>query len=126
MLEKYSRYSEVINKFPAKLILIGVVVVGAVLALKPKEAKALTAKEFLDNFSGREQAAFVSGAVGAYAHARYLREKPDKTGMNCIYDWYFKADAKNKWAKIETWFERHPDYPVEPLLYVLIKKGCGA
>lgn len=56
------------------------------------------------------------------AYSRYLRDKPDQSGMKCISAWYAKADSVDK---IWQWFARHPDKPAGVLLHVLIKKECG-
>ena len=62
--------------------------------------------------------------VGGFAYSRYLRDKPDQSGMDCIFGWYYGSGA-GKWEQVETWFSRHLDKQAEPLLYVLIKKECG-
>lgn len=95
------------------------------MVLKPENAQALTADDVLNKMDGKEQYSYIAGVVGGLAYSRYLRDKPDKGGMNCIYDWYH-ADSKEAWGRIETWFSRHKEKMVEPLLYVLIKKECGA
>lgn len=72
------------------------------------EAHALTADDVLTVMEESEQRGFIAGAVGGLAFSRYLRDKPDQTGMNCIYDWYYQGGAEND-RKIIEWFERHPD-----------------
>ena len=86
--------------------------------------QALTANDVLNKMSNDERHSYLAGMVGGFAHSRYLQDKPDQSGMTCIFDWYYESGAK-KWQLIETWFSRHLDKQVEPLLYVLIKKECG-
>ena len=97
---------------------------GGIFLLLGGSAQALTADDVLNKMSGEEQHSFVAGVVGGFAYARYLRDKPDQSGMSCIYDWYYGA-AAGRWEEINQWFERHLDQPVEPLLYVLIERECG-
>ncbi len=107
-----------LNSFTAKLLITGVFI------LQAGTAQALTAEDVLNKMDGKERASFIAGVVGGFAYSRYLRDKPDQTGMTCIYDWYYDS-GETKWNTIETWFSQHPDKPAEPLVYVLIKKKCG-
>jgi hypothetical protein len=100
-------------------------ILAAVFSLSfARETMALTADDVLNNMSVKEQTAYVAGIVGGLAYARFLRDRPDEAGMTCIYDWYYTGEAARH-QQINQWFERHLDTPVEPLLYVLIKKECG-
>lgn len=87
-------------------------------------AHALTADDVLNKMNDTERNNYIAGVVGGFAYSRFLRDRPDKTGMNCFYDWLYKSEEA-PWDSIISWFARHPDKPVEPLLYVLIKKDCG-
>lgn len=102
----------------------GVWLIAGMCVLGPKNAAALTADDVLNKMSSKEQYSYLAGLVGGFAHSRYLKERPSTTGMNCIYDWYH-TDIKKSWSRIDTWFSRHLEKPVEPLVYVLIKKECG-
>ena len=100
-------------------------ILGAMLGLaQAQPAYALTADDVLNKMDAKEQHAFLAGLVEGLGYARFLRDKPDSTGSQCIYDWYFKDRETNK-PKIAAWFERHLDKPASTLLYVLIKKECG-
>lgn len=90
-----------------------------------KEAAALTANDVLNNMSSKEQTSYVAGVVGGLAQARWVKDKPDQTGMNCINNWFYNSQEK-KWNQIDTWFKKHLEKPANALLYVLIKKECGA
>ena len=88
-------------------------------------ATALTAKEVLGDMNADQRWGYVSGVVEGLATARWLRDKPESGGMTCIFDWYLSGPQEKR-AMITAWFNRHPDKPVGTLLYVLIKKECGA
>ncbi len=85
----------------------------------------LNASAVLNKMNSDQRHGYISGVVEGLAYARFLRDRPNETGMKCIYDWYYTGKIK-KWLKIEAWFKRHPDKPVGALLYVLTKKECGA
>lgn len=87
-------------------------------------AHALTADDVLNKMSSDQQHGYISGLVDGLAYARWLSNRPDKAGMQCIYGWYYNG-REEKWALIQQWFERHLEKPVDALLYVLIKKECG-
>lgn len=86
-------------------------------------AEALNAGFVLNKMNTDQRVSFITGAVEGLAYSRYLRDKPDQSGMQCISAWYAKSNSlDNIWQ----WFARHPDKPAGVLLYVLIKKECGA
>jgi hypothetical protein len=87
-------------------------------------AHAQTAGDVLDKMPAEQQASYVAGVIEGLAYARFLRDKPDETGMQCIYDWYYGSGAE-KWGEIEQWFRRHADKPVGPLVHVLTERECG-
>lgn len=118
MWEKIRVYSEIIKKYPSQLLMMGMFI------LSPGAAQALTADDVLNKMDSTQQHSFIAGVVGGFAYSRFLQDRPDKTGMKCIYDWYY-GSGQTKWPRIETWFARHLDKPAEPLLYVLIKRECG-
>ncbi len=68
-----------------------------------------------------QRVSYVSGVVEGLAFSRYLRDRPDETGMNCIYQWH--ADTES--ADLNAWFERHPERTIGVLLYTMIKRVCG-
>ena len=89
-------------------------------------AIAQTADEVLNEMEPVRRTGYIAGMIEGLAIARWMKDKPDKTGMKCIYDWYYNGDTKKNFNRITQWFERHPDKPPGALLYVLIKKDCGA
>ena len=91
-----------------------------------REANAQSARDVLTKMSTPESTSYIAGVVEGLAFARWIQDKPDKTGMSCIYDWYYGPDKEARFNRVRTWLERHPDKGVGPLMYVLIKKECGA
>lgn len=96
----------------------------AVFLSTSQEAAALSADDVLNRMTAEEQNAYIAGVVGGLAYSRFLRDRPDESGMSCIYDWYYTG-TEERHRQINQWFERHLDKPAEPLLYVLIKRECG-
>ena len=90
----------------------------------PNVASGQTAGDVLDRMAAEQQASYIAGVVEGLAYGRFLRDRPDETGMQCIYDWYYDSGAE-KWGEIEQWFRRHADKPVGALLHVLIGRECG-
>ena len=100
------------------------ILTAAMMVASATDAAALTADDLLNKMSVDERVAYIAGVVGGLAYSRFLRDRPDQTGMSCVYDWYYTGrEARHR--QINQWFERHLDKPAEPLLYVLIEKECG-
>jgi len=93
--------------------------------INTSHASSLNAGAIMNKMNLGQRHGYISGVIEGLAYSRFLRDKPNETGMKCIYDWYYSGKAK-KWKTIETWFGRHPNKPAGVLLYVLIKKECGA
>ena len=102
-----------------------VLTVAAILmAAATAPAAGQTAGDILTKTTADHRVGYISGVVEGLAFARYLRDKPDTSGMKCIYDWYLKGgDAV--WTKILAWLQRHPDKRVGVLVHVLVKRECG-
>ena len=99
--------------------------VGAVLALiAANDAGAQSAGDILENTSPQHRIGYVNGVIEGLAFARYLRDRPDTTGMKCIYNWHLKGEGSN-WNRIVAWLEQHPEQRVGALIYVLVKQECG-
>ena len=100
-------------------IILGMLVAETNIA----KASELNAGFVLNKMNADEQVSYVAGVVEGLAYSRYLRDKPDQSGMKCVYDWYARESVTRQ---VDQWFKRHPDKPVGVLLNVLIKKECGA
>jgi len=111
-LRKYSQFSA--------MILAAVAFLAA-----GKNAAALTADEVLENMNADQWFGYVSGVVDGLATARWLQDRPNDEGMQCIYNWYLARPPSEVLAEVETWFERHREQQAGILLHVLINKECG-
>ena len=86
---------------------------------------AFTADEVVNKMSERDRSTYLAGMVDGLAQARWIADKPKADGVRCILDWYYQGgDAVQ--ANIKQWFSRHLKTEANGLLYVLIKKECGA
>lgn len=85
---------------------------------------AQSAGDVLNKMNSDQRFGYIGGVVEGLATARWLKDKPDQTGMQCIYNWYL-SDDKKQFNTMMTWLERHPDKPVGTLIHVLIKRECG-
>jgi len=100
-------------------------ILAAALSLSfARETAALPAEDVLNTMSQDQRHGYISGIVDGLAFARWLADRPDATGMQCIYDWYYDGGTE-KWALITQWLERHLERPVDALMYVLIERECG-
>ena len=86
-------------------------------------AQNLDAGFVLNKMTSDQQVSYIAGVIEGLSFSRWQRDKPDNTGIRCIQNWY---DRKEKLPDIKQWFGRHPDKQPGPLLYILIKKDCGA
>jgi len=96
----------------------------SIVAANDARAQGLDADAVLNKMTSEQQTAYVAGVVEGLAYSRFLRDKPEEEGMQCINSWFY-GSGKNKWQAIENWFSRHPGQPASVLLYVLIKRECG-
>ncbi len=102
------------------------ILVGIVACSGSVQAQNLNAGAVMGNMNSDQRIGYVSGVIEGMAYSRFVRDKPSETGMKCIYDWYYKDNAK-RWKKtLFPIFEKHKDKPVSVILYVLTKKSCGA
>lgn len=105
---------------------LSIIILGVMLGcVDSRQVEAQTAGDVIGKMNPDQRWNYIAGVVEGLAFARWTKDKPDKTGMKCIYDWYYQGDKRN-FNRTMTWLERHPDKPVGGLLYVLIKKDCGA
>ncbi len=93
-------------------------------SLASDRAEALTAGDVLENLNDDQWFGYVSGLLDGLATARWLAERPDSSGMRCIYEWYTARPAEQTIAEIEQWFGRHPEQQAGLLLHVLIAEEC--
>ena len=96
----------------------------AALFLSGKNADALTADDVLNKMSADQRISYIDGVVEGLATSRWIADKPDATGMQCIYEWYYQKPTDAVWNKVVQWLERHPEQQVGVLMHVLIGKEC--
>lgn len=75
-------------------------------------AETLNAGFVMSQMNADQRASYVSGVVEGLAFSRYLRDRPDEAGMNCIYQWH--ADTASE--DLHAWFVRHPERTISVLL----------
>ena len=107
---------------PITAILVTKLVLVTLLFSAP--AKALTGGEVVNKMTAEERNAYFAGVVAGLAQAKWLVDKPNVKGLECINDWYYEGGAKVH-KTIDAWLRRHPDKAAGGLLYILIKKECG-
>ncbi|MGH1330673.1 MAG: hypothetical protein ACRBBK_07310 [Paracoccaceae bacterium] len=90
-----------------------------------QKAAAVTAEDVLNTMNADQRHGYLVGVVEGLATARWLQDKPDQTGMQCISNWYLQRPQSVVSNEIETWFARHPERQAGLLLSVLIKRECG-
>jgi len=89
------------------------------------QAVEFNAGYVLNEMSPDESVSYIYGVLEGLSYARFLRDRPDESGMLCIYNWLGQDSDNTNWLKMEAWFSRHPDKPVGVLMHVLIKQECG-
>ncbi len=89
-----------------------------------ESAKAQNAGDIMNKMNDDQRTGYLAGVVEGLAYSRWLRDNPSNVGMKCIYDWFYNGGIDLQ-RSIDSWFDRHPDKPAGPLLFVLIKKECG-
>lgn len=97
---------------------------ASTLTLLSTPALAITAAEVRSKMNQDERSSFIAGIVDGLAQARWIKDKPDATGMRCIYDWHYKPTRKSVNSR-ETLMDRHPEKPISSLIFALVKKQCG-
>lgn len=91
------------------------------------QANTLNAGYFLTEMSPEEKTAYLSGVEEGLALAYYLRDKPKRTGEQCVKQWSKEeATSKPKLEKLNAFFAKHSERSVGVLVYALLKKRCGA
>jgi len=104
--------------------LSAILLCSGVFASFGNAAQAITADDVLNKMNADQRFGYISGVIEGLAFARWAKDQPDSTGMNCIYDWYYQGGEERS-NQVDTWLRKNLDKPVGALLYVLIKKNCG-
>jgi len=104
--------------------MIAAAVLGASFVAPPL-AQAQSAGDLINKMTPEQSASFIGGVVEGLAFARWNKDKPDDTGMKCIYDWKYGESASVNAQRLNEWLERNPDKPIGVLVHTLIKRDCG-
>ena len=86
-------------------------------------ANDFDAAKVMNEMTAPERSAYVAGVVEGLAVARYMKDGKQKTGMQCIYGWYY--DDKATIRLIYDAFDKYPTYPPGSIIDVLVKQKCG-
>lgn len=85
----------------SKYLPYSVMMAGVVsTALSTQKAEALTAAEVMDNMNNEQIVGYTAGIVDGLATARWLSDKPDASGMQCIFDWYYQQPNEAVWNNV--------------------------
>ena len=87
---------------------------------------ALTAEDVMKKMTQDQRSSFLLGVIEGLAFSRYVKDKPNTKGMECIHDWKYGSKGDTNTLRMLDLFDKRPKQPVVPLLYVLIKQDCGA
>lgn len=114
--------SEIVGRFAVRAKALGA---ALAMALVPQNALAIDANDVLTKMSRDHRIGYINGVVEGLTFARWLKDRPDTTGVKCIHNWYYGDPAKSGKVTLQ-WLERNPDKTVGLLMHALIKKECGA
>ncbi len=89
-----------------------------------RDASAFTGDEVLNKMSAEAQQSYLAGIVDGLWQARWLKDKPDDTGVICITNWFYKNEKKSL-RHIGQLMRRNLDKQANGIIYVLVKKECG-
>ena len=112
---KLSKYSQI-------LAIIFPMVMGS--TINAANARQLDAGFILNEMEPKQQHSLVIGIVEGLAYSRFLKERPDESGMTCVQNWIYK-DTVMRWKEINVFFRKHLAKAPTVLLHHMIKKECG-
>jgi len=98
-------------------------IVGVSALAQPAAANDFTAEKVMKEMDGVQRLTFVAGVIEGLAIARYMKDGKQKTGMECIYDWFY--EDKSTRETIYAAFEKYPTYPPGSIIDVMVKQKCG-
>ena len=100
-----------------QLLFIGIFAAPAI------NANDFTAEKVMKQLDAKERYVYLAGVVEGLAIARYMKDGKQKTGMECIYGWFY--DDKKTVDLISAAFEKYPSFPPGSVVDVLVKRKCG-
>lgn len=105
-------------------LFFGTIVLVIIVFSGNANARSLDAGYVLKEMNSDQQFGYIAGAIEGLATARWVKDKPNDTGLKCIYDWFYKS-GELKWNILEQVLNKYPDQKVGAILYALTKKDCG-
>jgi len=87
-------------------------------------AHALTGDDILTKLDTDAQYQYITGVLEGLGYARFLKDKPDQTGIKCIQTW-FNDNPTERWDIVKQWLEQHKEKPVGVIVYAMVSKDCG-
>uniref|UniRef100_A0A2A4Z266 Rap1a immunity protein domain-containing protein n=1 Tax=OCS116 cluster bacterium TaxID=2030921 RepID=A0A2A4Z266_9PROT len=112
---KLIKYKQIVT------IMFGMLIAG----ITPSFATEFNADVIMNKMTKEQRTSYLMGLIDGLAYSRWQRDKPDETGMQCIYNWYLKDTNKLLENKIIPMFKKYKDKPATAIFYVLIKRECG-
>lgn len=98
---------------------------AALISLPMAEpATAQTAGDVMTKMTAEQRVSYINGVIEGLAISRWLQDKPDSTGMKCIYDWRYENPKKNSYEILTKWLENNPKHAPGGLIYLLLKREC--
>ena len=113
----------ILSKFKQSISIITLCMFAACSAAP---AKALTAEDVMKKMTKEQRSNFLLGVIEGLAFSRYIKDKPSTKGMKCIHDWQYGPNSRKNTLRMYDAFDKLPSKPAVPLMYLLIKKECGA
>lgn len=73
---------------------LSVIIFTVLIAGAKTRASELNAGAVMNKMNADERFGYISGVIEGLAYSRWLRDKPDSTGMSCIYNWYYEGGTE--------------------------------
>lgn len=93
------------------------------LGAVPASATDFTAGAVVSKMAPEKRYSYIAGVVEGIAYARFVRDEKKAAGMECIYDWFYKAPSA--FDTIYAAFEKYPAHTPGAIVATLAKRQCG-
>lgn len=87
-----------------------------------EERTPITANAVMTEMSSVEQVRYLSGVVEGLAYARFEADGQQATGMNCMYNWFYRNP--DNLELVHGAFNRWPDMTPGAIMGVILNKAC--
>lgn len=95
----------------------------AMIHINPALATDFTAKTVMEKMPAEQRYPYLAGVVEGLAYARYVRDGKQTTGMECIYDWFYKKPETIN--LIYAALGKYQDFTPGAVIEALTHKPCG-